>query len=110
MLVIKAETQKWLSEKQTGNTLIRLLLQKQSDMICRACTVCLGLFSMQLVFEILGHLEYRMTKNHWRTVYNHFLNILPAFCNTSDLHDVTICHKNLCFVFFEWLLKTILLY
>ena len=38
-LVIRAGTHKMLSEKQTGKTLIRLLLQKQSDLglpcLCR---------------------------------------------------------------------------
>ena len=29
-----------------------------------------------------------------------------AFCNTLDLHLATICYLDLCFVFFEWLLKT----
>ena len=44
-----------LSEKQTGETLIRLLLKKQSDLGLH----CLSWpFDMQVVFEILEHLPY----------------------------------------------------
>ena len=50
---------KCLSEKQTGKTLIRLLLQKQmkkqSDLVC---PVCLGFYGSQLLFETLEHLLY----------------------------------------------------
>ena len=48
---------------------IRLLLQKQSDLIW-VCTVCLGFFGMQLVFKILEHLPYSID---WKvhTVLSH---------------------------------------
>ena len=44
------ESTKCLSEKQTGKTLIRLLLQKQSDL---GLNSFLGLFGRQLAFKIL---------------------------------------------------------
>ena len=35
------------------------------------------------------------------------LVVKPAFCNTFDLHEATICHKGLCvFSIFEWLFYT----
>ena len=38
------EFTKWLSEYQTGKTLIRLLLQKQSDLGLHCFNFCLGVF------------------------------------------------------------------
>ena len=52
MLVFRARIHKMLVRIATGNTLIRLLLQKQSDL----GLLCLVLSGSQLVFEILEHL------------------------------------------------------
>ena len=58
----KSGSTKFLSEKQTEKTLIRLLHQKQSDLGLHCLSkcfwpVCLGLFGKQLVFKILEHLS-----------------------------------------------------
>ena len=55
ILNFRQEFAKCLSELQTEKTLIRLLLRKQSDW---GLHCFLGLFSTQLVFEILEHLPY----------------------------------------------------
>ena len=36
-VVIRAGTNKMLSEKKTGKALIRLLIKKQSDLVCPVC-------------------------------------------------------------------------
>ena len=64
MLVIRAGTHKMSSEMQTGKTLIRLLLQKQSDM---GLPGCLGPFGRQLVFNFFRPLT--MDKSHMELKY-----------------------------------------
>ena len=55
ILVIRLEFTKCLSEKQTGKTLIRPHLQKQSDLGLHCLSSSLG---PQIVFETLEHLPY----------------------------------------------------
>ena len=54
-LIQRLEFTKFLSENQTGKTLIRLLLQKQTDL---GLPFCLGFCVMQLLLEMLEHLPF----------------------------------------------------
>ena len=72
LLVIRARLTKYLSQYQTWKTLIRLLLKKQSDLVC---TVCLGLFVVQLVVKSLKHLPHYNVENSKLNIIRFFFLI-----------------------------------